>query len=183
MDHFIDVTVQPSKEYRENWLLNQTYSRLHQKLVAGQISSIGVSFPEYRLNLGRRLRLHGTAQDLAQVIQGLDFTPFGACVKLSTVSPVPTSCHYRTVSRKQPTMSPAKMRRLVKRGSLTEAEAQSYRKKLFTKGLSDPYVELESGSSQHKYRRYIIHGALQENAVSGSFDTFGLSKEATVPWF
>ena len=80
-------------------------------------------------------------------------------------------------------MSPAKLRRLIKRGSISEDEAKNYKVKMFTKGLDDPYVELTSGSNGHKHRRYMEFGPLQDHSVDGVFDQFGLSKTATVPWF
>jgi len=54
---------------------------------------------------------------------------------------------------------------------------------MFTQGLDNPYLELESGSNGHKHRRYIQFGELLDAPVKGEFDQFGLSKVATVPWF
>ena len=54
---------------------------------------------------------------------------------------------------------------------------------MFASGLDDPYLELESFSNGHKHRRYICFGEFLNKPLSGEFDTFGLSKTATVPWF
>ena len=106
----------------------------------------------------------------------------GYC-NVSDILPVPDLVQYRTVSRKQSNMTQSKFNRLIKRGSITEAEAKQYKAKMFTKGLDNPYLELQSGSNGHKHRRYIEFGELLDNPVAGEFDQFGLSKTATVPWF
>lgn len=183
MDYYIDLNLHPTKENRENVLLNQIYMKIHYKLVDLKSTQIGISFPKHHITLGRQLRLHGHEADLQSLLQQIDLSKFGNSISSGSVSLVPSTCSYRTVSRKQPLMSPSKMRRLLKRGSLTEEDAKNYRRKLFTKGLSEPYLELESNSSQQKYRRYITHSPIQKTATVGTFDQFGLSKTATIPWF
>lgn len=90
---------------------------------------------------------------------------------------------FRTVSRKQANMSLAKLRRLEKRGSITEAESKAYKARMYTQGLDNPFIELESGSNGNKHRRFIEFGALSSLPVAGKFDHFGLSRTATIPWF
>ena len=83
----------------------------------------------------------------------------------------------------QANMSQAKLNRLIKRGSITEADAQQYRVKMAGQHFQGPYLELQSASNGQKHRRYIEFGPLLGNPVVGEFDQFGLSKTATVPWF
>ena len=80
-------------------------------------------------------------------------------------------------------MTEAKLRRLIKRGSITPESVKDYKVKMFEKGLDNPYLELDSTSSGHKHRRYIAFGELLSNPLKGDFDSFGLSKTATIPWF
>ena len=80
-------------------------------------------------------------------------------------------------------MSPAKLKRLFKRGSITDDEVKQYKVKMFAKGLDNPYLEIVSGSNGQRHRRYIEFGPLLDNPVEGAFDQFGLSKTATIPWF
>ena len=109
--------------------------------------------------------------------------------KLVTCKQVPEGAKHRTVSRWQHNMSESDLRRLIRRAEgrgqpMTEDEIKAYRAKMFKQQLTDlPYIELQSGSNGHKHRRYIKFGELQNQAVEGEFDTFGLSKTATVPWF
>jgi len=183
MDHYIDIRIQPDAEMRENVLLNLVFTKFHKALCDLGATDIGVSFPEYHLKLGKVLRIHGTEARLKtlqekQWLGGL----VGYC-QVSDIQPVPENTRYRTVSRVQTTMSPAKYRRLLARGSITEEQKKQYKAKMFQQGLDNPYLELTSGSSGQKYRRYIAFGDIVSTTQTGSFDQFGLSKTATVPWF
>ena len=106
----------------------------------------------------------------------------GYC-KIDEIQLVPTDAKFRTISRVQTTMSQSKLNRLIKRGFISDDEIKKYKAKMFSKGLDNPYIELVSASNGHKHRRYITFGELQDHPTSGQFDFFGLSKEATIPWF
>ena len=62
-------------------------------------------------------------------------------------------------------------------------DIKKYKIQMLEGGLDNPFVELVSGSSGERHRRFIAFGTLQENEVRGEFDLFGLSKTSTVPWF
>lgn len=183
MDSYIDVKIKPDSEMRENVLVNKVYTKLHKALHALNTNSLGISFPEYKILLGRVIRVHGSQSDLSK-LQGLNWLGglIGYC-DITYIKPVPDNVCYRTISRVQSNMSQAKLNRLIKRGSISQQEAKDYRKKMFTKGLDNPYVELESTSNGLKYRRYFQFSPLLEQSAEGGFDTFGTSRTATVPWF
>lgn len=204
MSHYIDIKILPDAEINANFLLNKVYTKLHKALFDIKSDAIGVSFPECRVLsleeprnikpaesfskprkiLGKTFRLHGTQQALEQLQAQNWLARLADYCKVSDLCEVPTDIQgYRTVSRIQTTMSQSKLKRLLKRGSITEKEAKGYKAKMFTKGLDDAYVELESASNGHKHRRYIAFSALQPSPAAGVFDTFGLSKTATIPWF
>ncbi len=102
---------------------------------------------------------------------------------VSEIMLVPKNSKFRTASRKQTTMSQAKLRRIIKRESISKEETKRYKEKMFSKKLNEPYLELLSLSNRKKYRSYIEFGELLDQPVYGKFDQFGLSKTATVPWF
>lgn len=183
MNYYLDIRLKPDPEFKSTILMNAVYSKFHKALCDLNSVSIGVSFPKYKKMLGDLMRIHGTAEALDKLqclnwIGGMK----GYCEQ-SDIKPVPTGAKFRVVSRKQSTMSNAKLNRLLKRSSITEDQIEQYTAKMCTKGLDNPYLELISGSSGHKHRRYIEFGKLQDSPVDGSFDQFGLSKTATVPWF
>jgi CRISPR-associated endonuclease Csy4 len=183
MDHYIDITLNPDSEMPLNWLVNAVYTKFHKALCDHGSANVGVSFPKYKVTLGNVLRLHGSGSDLAALQQQNWLGGMSGYCHVSKISPVPDGVKYRTVSRKQATMSQSKLNRLMKRGSISEGNASGYKVKMFSQGLDNPYLELTSGSNGHSHRRYLQFGVLQDNCVVGTFDQFGLSKTATVPWF
>ena len=183
MDFYIDIQLKPDGEMPINRLLNTLYTKLHKALCDLKSTGIGVSFPAHKILLGNKIRMHGSSENLSELqklswIGGL----IGYC-HVSDILSIPADCQYRTVGRKQTTMSQAKLNRLLKRGSITEQEIKRYKAKMFSKGLDNPYLELVSGSSGQKHRRYLEFGELRQQPEIGYFDQFGLSKTATVPWF
>ena len=183
MDHYIDIIIQPDAEMRENVLLNKVYTKLHKALFDLNSTAIGISFPEYEVLLGRTMRLHSN-QSMLNDLQGLNWLGglSGYC-QIAEAAPIPENVQYRVISRKQSTMTQAKLNRLMKRGTISEENIKAYKAKMFTKGLDNPYLELVSTSNEHQHRRYLQFSALLDKPVDGEFDTFGLSKTATIPWF
>ena len=183
MDHYIDISILLDPEFSAPVLMNVVYSRLHQAVCDHQSTSMGIRVPKYNVTLGNVLRIHGNKKKLLELQELGWFVGMSSYCAISSVLLVPVNTKFRTVSRLQPTMSQAKLRRLIKREALSEAEVSQYKAKMFSKGLDNPYVELVSGSNGQKHRRYIKFGDLRDQSVSGEFDQFGLSKTATVPWF
>ncbi len=183
MDYYIDIRILPDAEMRENVLLNKVYTKFHKALTTLHAEDIGISFPGYKVKLGKILRIHGKRKKLEKLqklhwLGGLS----GYC-NISEIKPIPDNVSYRVISRIQTTMSPAKYRRLLIRGTITEQEQKQYKARMFQKGIDNPFLELESSSNKQLYRRYIQFGEIKKKPVEGKFDTFGLSKTATVPWW
>lgn len=183
MDHYIEITLKSDAEMQENVLLNRVYTKLHKALFDLTCTSIGVSFPDYQVMLGRRIRVHGTLAELDK-LQSLDWLAelINYC-NVSAAKKIPSQTQYRVICRKQSNMTQTKLNRLIKRGTIAPEQIREYKAKMFTKGLNNPYVELKSTSNGEKYRRYFEFGELLSEPVDGVFDYFGLSKQATVPWF
>lgn len=183
MDYYVDILIKPDSEMRLNVLLNTLYTKLHKVLYDLASTNVGVSFPKYNVTLGNVFRIHGEKAVLQELLGFVMTGSLQNLYEVNPIKPVPIASKFRTISRKQITMSQSKMRRLFKRGSITEDDIKQYRAKMFSKGLDNPYFELVSESNGHRYRRYIEFGELLDRPTSGNFDQFGLSKTATVPWF
>jgi len=183
MTHYIEIQLMPNKEIRENILLNQVYSAFHKRLYDLKSKNIAVSFPEYRLKLGRILRIHGSQELLTKLEAKEWLGQYAKNCKVSTIKAIPGVVQYRTVSRIQQNMTEAKLRRLIKRGTIPEEDVKKYKIQMLQKGLDNPFVELVSMSNGQLHRRFITFGVLQDREEKGDFDTFGLSKNATIPWF
>jgi CRISPR-associated endonuclease Csy4 len=183
MDYYFDIKIEPDEEVPIYFIRNKVFSKLHKALHTLNSSSIGISFPQYKVLLGNIIRIHGSEVKLNE-LKTIDW--LGGLAGYSSISPIqhiPHDVKYRVISRKQPSMTEAKLRRLIKRGSITPESVKDYKVKMFEKGLDNPYLELDSTSSGHKHRRYIAFGELLSNPLKGDFDSFGLSKTATIPWF
>lgn len=183
MNHYFNITLLSDSEMPSAVLMNTICAKLHKVIYDLNTTSIGISFPRYHMTLGNVLRLHGSAADLEKIHHTQWLGGLNCYCHFGEIMTVPDNAKYRTISRKQPTMSPAKMRRLQKRGSIIEQELKGYKIKMLSKGMSDPYLDLVSHSTGHRYRRYIEFGELLDAPVGGNFDQFGFSKTATVPWF
>ncbi|MCP5205881.1 MAG: type I-F CRISPR-associated endoribonuclease Cas6/Csy4 [Hahellaceae bacterium] len=183
MHSYIDIEVKPDSEMRENVLMNKVYTKLHKSLFEMQAVDIGVSFPLYNFKLGRVLRIHSSEERLCQLRDRNWLGGLAGYCAVANIQSIPGTVKHRTVSRIQSNMTQSKLKRLLKRGSITDAEVKAYKAKMFSIGLDNPYFELESGSNGHKHRRYVCFGELLDHPVDGEFDSFGFGKGATVPWF
>lgn len=183
MQYYTDIIIKPDAEIRLNVLLNRVYTNFHKVLCDLGLTTIGVSFPNYNITLGNILRLHGDEKDLSN-LQNLNWIGVEkSCYTVSSVLSIPKESKFRNISRKQVTMSQSKLRRIAKRGTMSEVDIKTYKEKMFAQGLDSPYLELVSYSNGNKYRRYIEIGEILDRPIYGEFDQFGLSKIATVPWF
>ena len=183
MDYYIDIQLKPDKELRINVLLNKIVTKFHKALFEMEANDIGISFPNYKVLLGNKIRLHSSKGKLQQLNAADWLGGLAGYCSMSEIQKIPDNVGYRTVSRKQQNMTSAKLKRLIKRGSISEQEAKKYKVKMYSQGLSEAYLELESASNGHKHRRYISLGEISSSPVQGTFDYFGLSKTATIPWF
>ncbi len=183
MDYYIDIKLFPKKEIRENILLNHVYTAFHKRLFDLKSTNIAISFPEYKIKLGRLFRIHGTKEALEKMEEKEWIGKYKSFCLLSEIENIPDNVEYRTVSRIQQNMTESKLRRLINRGTIPEEDIKKYRIKMFQEGLDNPYVELVSMSNGQLHRRFIKFGELEEKAVYGEFDSFGLSKTSTIPWF
>jgi CRISPR-associated endonuclease Csy4 len=193
MELYLDIKIKPDDEIPIYFIRNKTFTKLHKALHDSQQTSIGVSFPNYKLKLGDTIRLHGDKASL-QTLQGLNWLGglSGYC-EVSEVLAVPETIEgHRTVSRIQPTMTFAKLKKRIEyqkaRGDLKtpkeiEAYEKQYKAKMYAESFDNPYLELQSSSTGNLYRLFINFGKLQSDPVEGEFNHFGLSKTATIPWF
>ncbi|TCV91563.1 type I-F CRISPR-associated endoribonuclease Cas6/Csy4 [Biostraticola tofi] len=184
MDSYIDITVLPDLEFNGPQLLNAVFAKLHRALAQLGTGSVGVSFPDVDKTLGNCLRLHGTKdalQTLAQInwLQGLkDY------IEITEILNVPANTKFRTVRRIQVKSSVERLRRRsVSRGRLTYEQAIVRIPDEVEKRSKLPFVQLRSLSNGQTFKIFVEHGPLINASVTGYFSFYGLSAEATIPWF
>ena len=191
MDHFVDIHLLPDPELPAHVLLGALYAKLHRALVMGDgnAGGIAISFPGYSdrpgaINLGRSMRLLGSQPGL-QALAGTGW--LGSLrdqVNAKQTAAVPTTVMHRSLRRVQAKSSPERLRRrLIKRHGIDEAEARKRIPESAAEMLTLPFLQLRSASTGQNFRLFLRLGPAQATAESGSFNAYGLSTTATIPWF
>ena len=187
MDHYVDIEVRPDPEFPANQLMSALYAKLHRALVAQGCKRIGVSLPGVDgvgAHLGTRLRLHGELAALTTLLASDWLAGMRDHVALTQPTWVPDSAQHRVVKRVQVKSNPERLRRrLMRRHDLDEQTARQRIPDDVARFTRLPFVQLRSISTGQTFRLFIEHGPILSTAVAGDFNAYGLSQEATIPWF
>lgn len=185
--HYVDITVVPDPEVSAPQLLGALYERLHLALVQQRLDCIGISFPGYSVipkTLGATLRLHGIDHALRQLLQTDWLKGVRDHVRLTTIVEVPSGASHRTVQRRQFKTSAERLRRRRMRRKGVTAEQAAHAIPLSVERRPDlPYVHLRSRSTAQPFCLFVVLGPLSRVATTGTFNSYGLGRTATVPWF
>ena len=183
MDSYIDVRLKPDAEMREAELSSKVFTKFHKALATLGTNQIGISFPLASYKLGQLFRVH-SKQVLLIELQSLNWLgPLSGYCQVGGILTVPDQVKYRVVSAKRGNLSTSKLRRLVARGTIDKDGEKRYKIKMLSQGFNNPYLDLLSNSTGQVYRKFFEFGEVKDEAVKGTFDSYGLSKSATVPWF
>jgi CRISPR-associated endonuclease Csy4 len=183
MDSYIDVRLKPDAELREAELSSKVFTKFHKALATLGTNQIGISFPLVNYKLGKLFRIHSERVLLIQ-LQSLNWLgPLSGYCEVSEILTVPEQVKYRIVSAKRGNLSTSKLRRLVARGTIDKDGEKRYKIKMLSHGFDNAYLDLFSSSTGQVYRKFFEFGTVKDEAVQGTFDSYGLSKGATVPWF
>ena len=186
MDRYIEFHLLPDPEQAPNLLMNVLYGKLHLALAELGSGDVGVSFPDAQKGaaLGPRLRLHGTADALARLMRINWTAGMYDYVLQSSVMSVPSDAKFRSCYRVQAKSNPERLRRrMIKRHGVDAETAARKIPDSATEMLNLPYLQIKSLSSGKHFRLFLQFGPLKEEARNGVFNAYGLSREATVPWF
>ena len=188
--HYIDITLLPDPEFSNAHLLSALVSKLHRALVQTQSTDIGVSYPQHvskplgQRTLGAVLRLHGTP-DALQRLLGQDWLKgMRDHTHVAELRPVPAEAQHRTVHRRQFKTNAERLRRrrMQRKGETAEQAAAAIPNSV-ERHPDLPFVQLRSNSTGQPFYLFVDHGPLLPQAVSGAFNTYGLSQAASIPWF
>ncbi len=184
MNYYIDIKVLPDPEFPAAVLMNALFSKLHRTLVETGQGEIGISFPNAQKSLGDKVRLHGS-QGALQRFMGNDWRKgLTDYTNATSIAAIPDNCRYRVVERVQAKSSAERMyRRSVKNGRLSAEEAEAKIAAVKDEHLKLPFVQIKSQSTGQSFRLFIRQGSLSDTAEGGRFTSYGLSGNATVPWF
>ncbi|NWK79748.1 type I-F CRISPR-associated endoribonuclease Cas6/Csy4 [Aquitalea sp. LB_tupeE] len=192
MDHYLDIRLLPDADFSAAVLLNALYAKLHRALSAQQRSDIGVSFPGYTTGsqqdnkrtppcLGQTLRLHGSATALDSLMASHWASGFADYALIGNIRPVPATTQAIRVQRRQAKSNPARERaRLIRRCGVSAAEALRRLPDSKAQRLPLPFITLDSSSTGQRFLLFIHQHAATQPA-SGTFNSYGLSSNATLP--
>lgn len=179
MDSYIDIRVLPDLELSESALLNNLFAKLHRQLGAGDI---GVSFPYVSSRLGDTLRIHGNAVRLEQLMQQPWLKGLRDYTETSAVLPVPTEIKgYRSVIRVQRKSASNREKRAVAKRWFTQEEAKE--RYADPKPIRQPFLAIQSLSTKQHIKIFVKHGPVTKTPKQGTFNSYGMSNTATIPWF
>ncbi|MDC7692542.1 type I-F CRISPR-associated endoribonuclease Cas6/Csy4 [Vogesella indigofera] len=190
MSHYFDIRLLPDDDYSEEVLRNTLYGKLHKTLKKLEMQTVGVSFPQYGLvedgaqdrpEFGLVVRVHGSAEDLARLNGSGWLKGFTINAMVGAILPVPPATGWVRVIRKQVKTSVDRLRRRrMTRHGLSEEEVLLQLPEPAKLAPDLPFIMLYSGSTEQHYPIYIQQVAVDAPA-EGAFNTFGLSKVATLP--
>lgn len=202
MKFFLDITLLPSGEANLGFLWHKVFQQAHialvDKKIGANISEVAISIPGYnsekskdrRFPLGNKLRL------LAE-----DETKLKAININKWLERLTDYCHIKSI--KQVPESVKKYAKFSRKNVVAPFKKAQRRAEHLEKPLSDtidfmlkekqlqecelPFVYMESQTkteSGKKNRfRIFIEREFFDSPVKGTFDCYGLSKTATIPWF
>jgi len=196
MKFYCDVTLLPDAEANLGFLWQKVFCLIHSAMVENQhseSSDIAVSFPEYDNSifpLGNKLRVLATSEnalhelELEQRLKRL--SDYCHCTSLKVVPEVKQFVRFE---RKQFASNMERIaRRRAKRKGETLEEAMFHLKDATEEVSKLPFINVGSSSTQveeGQKRRFklFIKRIFTDKPLAGQFSAYGLSKEATVPWF
>ncbi len=186
MDKYLDIRVLSNPEVSSPILMNALFGKLHRRLMELRSETIGVSFPKHDntlTTLGSTLRLHGNFESLEQLMADNWLKGIGDHVNFREIHAVPNVRSYRVVRRVQVKSSPERLRRRYeKRHKVSGDQALAVIPDGVAKRLNLPFVTLQSRSTGQRFPLFINHET-KDSPNPGKFGYYGLSQDATVPWF
>jgi CRISPR-associated endonuclease Csy4 len=187
MDHYIDILLLPDPEFPASMLMGALYNKLHKALVVLDSRDIGISFPQYQLKprtLGQSMRLHASEKRLHKLMAENWLQGMRDHVQVSGVLPIPEVAQYCVVSRRQFKTNADRLRRrrMQRKGESYEQAVQAIPHSIERKP-NLPFVMLRSQSTGQAFALFIAQSEVLSEPLQGSFNTYGLGQNASIPWF
>ncbi len=196
MKYYQDITLIPDMEVSIGFLWHKVFLQIHIGLADNKqpdgTSVIAVSFPEYKKTgfpLGSQLRLFAESEpQLVQFNVEKWLERLQDYCHIKPIRQVPDVKKFVRFQRKAIKSPERKAHRLAEHLQKPVAEIVKYRKQndLFNE-CKLPFINMESQAptetgDKNKFRLF-IEQTFHDEAAQGSFDCYGLTKTATIPWF
>lgn len=189
MKYYIDIKLLSSVEIGLGFLWKKVYQQIHLALVEAKNEKIGLSFPEYGTKIfpmGSELRLFAPSENdlkLLKLDEWLDRLK-DYCA-LGEIRETPSIKSHVSFLRKQVKYHDDVLKRAAHqaaRRGISIEEALVHFSGYKEQKNSLPFIQVKSLSTEQELK-FFIEKVEEKEEVAGIFNTFGLSKTATVPWF
>jgi len=187
LTHYLDIYLRSDPEFPASQLLPALYVKFHRALVQLRSEDLAVCFPGYSekpLGLGKTMRVLGSAERLKQLMALPWLSGVADHVQASATSPVPEGAAHRKLTRAQAKSSPERLRRRqMRRHGLTAEQARERISDSAAENLTLPFLPVRSTSTGQAFLLFLRLGPPCPGPLAGSFNAYGLSLTATIPWF
>jgi len=186
MNYYIEIKLLNDSQINLGFLWQKVFTQIHIAL-AHTKKNIGISFVEYdnkAFPLGNKLRLFANYEnnldklDIQKWLKRL--TDY---VQISSIKKTPNNFEYVIFSRKQFKTGIQRLaKRYAKRHNIGYEEARKYYENMDEQQSKLPYINIKSNSTNQMIKIF-IKKQNKSNLVNGTFNSYGLSNDATIPWF
>jgi len=185
-----EMTLLPSEEINNNFLMNKIYGELHKifsEYKKNDKVDMALSFPHYnlkQLSLGDKIRVFFYDEKQIEAVNlKKRFLNYQDYVHITNMRNVPDlSRTYECYSRVQKKINKERLiKRFANRHNISFTEASEKYKNFHEEKIDLPFVRIKSNSNSNLYILYIKK--IESEEITGSFNSYGLSKTATVPSF
>ena len=197
MKYYLDITLLPDAEANLGFLWQKVYQQLHLALVENKIaenqSAIAISFPKYGdkvFPLGDKVRLLANEEEqLKQLNIEKWLSRLTDYTHLKPIKEVPLTVNqFACFKRKQFKSNLIKeaTRRAKHTGESLEVAMEHFKHYQAESSLAFinmTSLSMEGDISKNRNFKLFIERKNLEEQVQGIFNCYGLSKDATVPWF
>ena len=195
MNVYQDITLLPDPETDLYFLWQKVYQQVHLALVEVKDEqdqvAIGLSWPNYRYSkaskhLGNKLRVFAESTEQLSALnldQWLSRLLDYVHITQARQTPQEIEGHVCFSRLNSKSSKETLARRKAKRENMPYETALE---KLATVEIArpdQPFVALTSLSGGQRFPLFIKQGAIRSEPHAGGFNTYGLSKQTTVPWF
>lgn len=186
--HYLDVRILPAAVAPgDNSVMSLAFERLHKMLARMDEHGIGVSFPHLDAatqDIGQTMRLHGEKAALEALQATRWLAPLDKAVIAYAIAAVPDKVRHCRVRRVQPKTSvERRRRRYARRHPVSLEQARDTIPDSVQQKTRLPYLTIASASTRMMFPIFFEHQVKPGPAKPGTFNFYGLSTEATVPWF
>ncbi len=197
MKYYIDITLLPDEEANLGFLWQKVYQQLHLALVENKIakneSAIAVSFPKYgdkEFPLGDKVRLFADEQVLLKKLNIEKWlSRLNDYTHLKSIKEVPETVNqfvrFRRKQFKSNLLKEANRRAKYKNESLDVAldHFKNYETKNSLPFINMTSLSMDKNTASNRNFKLIIEREILEKPEQGVFNCYGLSKNASIPWF